>query len=85
MHFNSEDLETGNLDKGLSGGVGAGVGDWRLRVSSRLSLEVLVYIRTEDGFLTSMHDVVPETAAGHRVAIFNPGRNINQVSRLRVL
>ena len=87
VHFNSQDLETGDPAKGLSGGVGAGVGigDWRLRLSSRLSLEVLAYIRTQDGFLTSMHDVVPETASGHRVAVFNPGRNVNQVSRLRLI
>ena len=27
-HFNSGDLESGNADKGLSGGVGNGQGDW---------------------------------------------------------
>ena len=27
------------------------------------------------GFLTSMHDVAPTAAGGHRVAIFNPGGN----------
>ena len=84
-HFNSEDLETGNADKGLDGTTGAGEGDWRLELASALELEVLAYIRTEDGFLTSMHDVVPRTEAGHRVVTFNPGRNTNQVSRLRLI
>ena len=28
-HFNSSDLERGNRDKGLSGGVGDGSGNWR--------------------------------------------------------
>ena len=85
VHFNSEDLETGNADKGLDGSTGAGAGDWRLELTSALELEVLAYIRTEDGFLTSMHDVVPQTEAGHRVVTFNPGRNVTQVSRLRLI
>ena len=84
-HFNSEDLETGNADKGLARGVGSGRGDWRLELSSALDIEVLAYIRTKDGFLTSMHDVVQRTESGHRVATFNPGRNVNQVSRLRLV
>ena len=84
-HFNSGDLEQGNAGKGLSGGTGAGTGDWRLELSSDLDLEVLAYIRTEDGFLTAMHDVVERGLAGHRVAIFNPGRNRNQRSLLRLI
>ena len=85
VHLNSQDLESGNPEKGLADGIGAGTGNWRLRLSSSLALEVLSYIRTEDGFLTSMHDQVPETADGHSVVIFNPGRNVNQVSRLRLI
>ena len=85
VHFNSEELETGNADKGLDGVTGAGEGDWRLELTSALELEVFAYIRTEDGFLTSMHDVVPRTEAGHRVVTFNPGRNTSQVSRLRLI
>ena len=85
VHFNSDDLEFGNADKGLSEGVGAGKGDWRLRLSSSLDIEVLAYIRTDVGFLTSMHDLVPRTEAVYRVAIFNPGGNANQVSRLRFI
>ena len=85
VHFNSEDLEGGNTGKGLSGGVGSGTGDWRLRLSSSLALRVLAYIRTGDGFLTSMHDGVPRTEAGHRVVTFNPGKNTAQASRLRII
>ena len=84
-HFNSEDLEGGNAGKGLSEGIGAGEGDWRLEFTSTLDIEVLGYIRTGDGFLTSMHDVAPATEAGHRVVTFNPGSNVNQASRLRVV
>lgn len=84
-HFNSEDLEQGNPDKDLSGGTGTGNGDWRLELTSDLDLEVLSFIRTEDGFLTAMHDVVKQEPAGHRVAIFNPGKNASQKSILRLI
>ena len=85
VHINSGDLEDGNPDKGLAGATGPGVGRWRLEVASPLDLEVLAYVRTDDGFVTSMHDVVPHTDEGHHVAIFNPGRNARQVSRLRLI
>ena len=84
VHFNSEDLETGNPDKGLTGSSGRGTGDWWLEVESVLEIEVLSYIRTPDGFLTSMHDVVPRTETGYRVPIFNPASNLDQVSMLRL-
>ena len=86
-HFNSGDLERGNPNKGIaSGGVGDGTGNWYLEVSpSRPEVEVLSYIRTEDGFLTSMHTQAPSYGRTHRVATFNPGRNRNQASRLRLI
>ena len=77
VHFNSGDLETGNAGKGLSGGTGAGEGDWRLAFASDLDIEVLSYIRTTDGFLTAMHDVVPREGVVGKVAVFNPGSNRN--------
>ena len=85
MHFNSDDLETGNPDKGLARGVGRGQGDWRLEIESGLDIEVLAYMRTVDGFLTSLHDLVPEADGHHRAAIFNPGSNRSQESRLRLI
>ena len=86
-HFNSTDLEAGNADKGLSGSTGAGRGDWRLELASDLNIEVLAYIRTKDGFVTSMHDLAPAAADGllHRVAFFNPGSNYRQASHLRLV
>ena len=84
-HFNSDDLEQGNASKGLPSGVGSAEGDWRLELMSALDIEVLSYIRTVDGFLTSMHDSAPVAGGVHRVVIFNPGSNPNQVSRLRLL
>ncbi len=86
VHFNSDDLESGNAGKGLTGSTGTGEGDWRLTLTSGLDVEVLSYIRTTDGFLTAMHDLAPESEEGvHRIAIFNPGSNTAQVSRLRLI
>ena len=84
-HFNSNDLEAGNDAKGLSAGIGVGSGDWRLELTSTLDLQVLSYIRTSDGFLTSMHDLAPRSEDGDLwIPFFNPGANRNQVSHLRL-
>ena len=98
VHFNSGDLESGNAAKGLPGGVGAGTGDWRLELATSLDIEPLAYIRTSDGFLTSIHDIVPgefvpgseesgsvDDSVQHHVRFFNPASNRNQISRLRVI
>ena len=86
VHFNSDDLELGSGAKGLTGSTGSGVGDWRLELSSDdVDIDVLAYIRTSDGFLTSMHDVVPSMDNEHAVVIFNPGSNPNQVSAMRLV
>ena len=83
--FNSSDLEDGNAAKGLAVGTGPGSGDWRLEMDSDLDFEAHAYIRTVDGFVTSMHDLAPRADTRHRVAILNPGRNTAQVSQLRVV
>ena len=73
-HFNSADLEVGNPRKGLSPGVGAGNGAWRLVLQSDLDVEVLAYVRTTDGFFR------PSAAAWHMQTTFTamsrllPGR-----------
>ena len=95
VNFNSDDLESGNRAKGLSGGVGDGDGDWRLELSGTLDIEPLTYLRTRDGaFLTSMHDLVVKGAVRHHqhehapffhVPFFNPASNSHRVSRLRLV
>ena len=82
--FHSRDLEQGNPAR-LSSGIGDGEGNWRLEFESDLDFEALAYVRTSDGFLTSMHDKVPETAGTHRVVFFNPASNISKQSRLRLV
>ena len=84
-HFNSNDLAMGNAAKGLSGGIGTGEGDWRLEFDTDLDIEALAYVRTDDGFLTSMNTVVPKSAGRLEVVFFNPAKNTNQVSRLRLV
>ena len=88
-HFNSADLEEGNPAKGLSGGVGNnGSGHWRLVLDTALDIEALAYIRTSDGFVTSMHEVAAQEGEGtmrYRVPFFNPGSNDRQRSRLRLV
>ena len=85
--FNSQDLEEGNPEKGLSSGIGPGTGDWRLEFESDLEIEVTAYVRTEDRFLTSMHDLVvfEERQGVHHVPVFNPASNSEQRSRLRLI
>ena len=86
QHFNSDDLEDGNPDKGLSEGVGKGDGNWRLKLETNLDIEHLAYIRTEDGFVTNMHEVaaeIPEGSNRYHVPFLNPGSNTAQESKLR--
>jgi len=84
-HFNSDDLEDGEVAKGLPEGVGPpSQGDWRLELTSELDIDVLAYVRTGDGFVTSMHDVAPSAGYAQRVGLFNPGSNEAQRSLLRL-
>ena len=86
VHLNSGDLENGNSGKGLAGNIGSGEGNWRLKLVTELDIEPLAYIRTpEDGFLTAIHDVAQGESMRWYVPIFNPGRNSEQKSSLRVI
>ncbi|MDE0004566.1 MAG: serine hydrolase [Rhodospirillaceae bacterium] len=85
QHFNSDDLAFGNPQKGLVGAMESGEGDWRLQMETDLDIEVMAYVRTRDGFLSSLNDVVPAQGFCWRVPIFNPGSNANQRSLLRLI
>ena len=86
IHFNSADLESGNPDKGITGSIGAGEGDWRLELTTGLDIAPLAYVRTGDGFLTSVHDTADTLDDGrYYVPFFNPARNTRQVSSLRLV
>ena len=85
LHFNSEDLEQGNPQKGLSDGIGAGTGDWRLELVSSLDLRPQAYARTEDGFITSLHGLAGGKADAHYVSFFNGANNTRLRSLLRLI
>ena len=85
VHFNSDDLEDGNSGKGLSGSTGAGSGDWRLVLETDLDIEALAYVRTSNGFLTSIHGMALTAGTTHYIPTFNPGSNRNQQSALRLV
>lgn len=84
-HFDSDDLELGSSQKGLWDGTGAEEGDWWLELTRDLDIDVLAFIRTLDGFLTAMHDLVPSLGNTRRVVVFNPGSDRNQESLLRIV
>ena len=63
VYFDSGDLQNGHAAKGLAGIGPPTAGDWRLEVASALDIEVLSYVRSEDGLVTPMHDIARE--AGH--------------------
>ena len=85
IHFNSMDIEEGNASKGLTEGIGDGRGWWRLQLKSSTPIFATSYVRTSDGFLTSIHDTAIELDGTlFLVPIFNPASNYRQVSLLRV-
>ena len=84
-HVVSADLELGNPGKDLAGSTGAGSGNWRLELDSPLDVYAVAYARSHDGFLTSIHDLVPQVNGVHRANFFNPASNDRQVSWLHLL
>lgn len=90
LAFNSDDLEFGNTRKHMPYGTGAGEGDWWLRITSDQDIVVQSFIRMSDGFLTSMHGVLPKVSNGREknaylANTFNPAYNANNVSSLRII
>ena len=81
-HFDSDDLESGNPDAGLTGATGTGQGDWRLELSSTLDFEVQAYARSADGALAEMYETAARDGDRFRIATFNPGENTEQVGLL---
>ena len=91
FHFNAGDLEDGNPAKGIAAGIGRPRrGDWRLGIEASMLIQVLAYVRTNDGFLTAMHDRLPRTTLSNGqqalyVSTFNPASNTDRVSKLRLI
>ena len=86
VNLTSGDLANGKEAKGLPVGIGSdGRGSWRLELVTDLAIEPLAYIRTPDGFLSSMHDVAPYSDFARWVPIFNPGLSTSHESSLRII
>ena len=83
--MNAQDLEAGNLSKGLLGMLGDGKGRWRYTVSADIDIQVMSLVRTPDGFLTNLSRVTPVSGNTNEVFFFNPASNTNQVSSLRIV
>ena len=81
----STDLETGNAVVGLPTGLGRGEGDWRLVLESALDLDVFGYARSQDGVVSTAHNVAVEGRRRHHVPFFNPASGNGQTSRLRLI
>ena len=90
VQFNSDDLESGNAAKGLTGSTGAPrVGRWwRLGFESDLAIRVHGYVRTAgaEGFPNAVHASASSSGDGvHKVVFFNPASNAHQASVLRLV
>ena len=90
VEFTASELESGDADRVLTGGLGILQGDVRLEILSDLTVAVLAYLRTDDGTLAVLHDKVSArtTESGgyeYRVPVFNPAHSMAQASRLRLI
>ena len=84
VHFTARDLEEGNAEIGISGGLGHGEGNWRLGFDTELEIEALAYSR--DSALVGLHNVVAEIwPLQWYVPTFNPGSNHSRRSFLRLI
>ena len=85
IQFSSTDLERGNGALGMATGIGGGQGDWRLVLDTPLDIEPLAYVRTADGFVDSLHDVVPRRSFYHRVTLLAPDIGLPNGSAVRLI
>ena len=95
IHFNSHDLQNGNEGKGLPyRGLGSPQGMWRLEFETDLDISVLSYMRSSDGFLTSLDSALPvggkqnvwiSDNSRYSTWFFNPASNQSQRSMLRFI
>ena len=84
-HLDSDDLESGNPESGLSGSTGPGEGDWHLELTSDLDVEVQAYARGDGGVLNELLEAAAGHGEGFRIATFDSGDGIGGTGLLRLL
>ena len=86
VHLDAEDIRRGARDKRVYGQLPIGPGDAVLEVHSSNGIRAYAYVRSDDGFLTSVHDVASVDAdRRHVLPMFNPANNTGQTSLLRLV
>ena len=80
LHFDSSRLS----ELVSAGASGVGQRYWRVLLRSDLQLEPRAYARTNGAF-AELHESVRGERGLYRVAMFNPGSNLRQVSLLRLV
>ena len=92
IEFSAADLQSGNADLGLTGGIGTGVGDTRLVIETDLDIVPLAFVRAAEGTLSAMHDTVRGVSSAaesgvytYEVPIFNLSTEMLRISRLRLI
>ena len=85
IELNATDIENGNTEKGLEGAAGAGQGDWRLELSSKLDFNAFSRLEMSDGYLAPLQPTAPWVDGGHWIATFNPGSSQDQEGHLRLI
>lgn len=79
-------IYTDTLEDGtdtIVGGLGRGVGSWRLRINSSVNIEVLAYTSSQDGLLASLQATVQGENGCWRVPTFYSPDNLT-TSKLRL-
>ena len=69
----------------MSGSLGDGTGKWQLEVRSNTDIEVMSMIRTPDGFLTSVSDVVPKDGTDANEILLRQPREQSEPAELLAL
>ncbi len=85
QQMTSQDLENGNTDKGLTGALGDGEGNWRLTITSTLELDVMSLIRLPGGYLTNLSAVAPGTGNTRELHLVEPADETLRTSSVRVV
>ena len=81
----AQDLENGNASKGILAPLCNGEGKWQITARSSKEIQIMGLIRTPDGFLTGLTDVVPVESGSNIVYFANPSSTREQQTFLRIV